>query len=175
MRYNRIMTKQTQANFQPSKEHEYRAYLIWKNLPFKWLGMGREYLENLGIQDETILELAGIQTQKDFAAKFGLNETTLVKWNKSKPPVEFQDIDWRKWAMPLTKNVVATLYDRITGSEKGDGDAARVKLWLQAVDGYVEEQNVNHDISTQTLGTVRELIMGLNKQKTPVANESNQE
>jgi len=136
-------------------------------MPMKWLGMGREYLENMGIRSEEVLMLAGIQTQKDFADKFGLNETTLVEWNKQKIPIEFQDIDWRKWAMPLTKNVVATLYDRITGSEKGDGDAARIKLWLQAVDGYVEEQNVNHDVSHATLLGVRELIVGLNKKAEP--------
>lgn len=157
------MSNQIQANYKPRKEAEYRAYLIWKNMPLKWLGMGRDYLENMGIRDEEVLMLSGIQTQKDFAQKFDLNETTLVKWNNSKPPVEFQDIDWRKWAMPLTKNVVATLYDRITGSKKGDGDAARIKLWLQAVDGYVEEQNVNHDVSHATLVGVRELIVGLNK------------
>ena len=139
-------------------------------MPMKWLGMGREYLENLGIKSEEVLELAGIQTQKDFAEKYGLNEDTLVIWNKQKVPVEFQDIDWRKWAAPLTKNVVATLYDRITGSEKGDGDAARIKLWLQAVDGYVEEQNVNHDVSHATLLGVRELIVGLNK-KAETPNE----
>lgn len=99
-----------------------------------------------------------------------MNETTLVEWNKQKVPIEFQDIDWRKWAAPLTKNVVATLYDRITGSEKGDGDAARIKLWLQAVDGYVEEQNINHDVSHATLLGVRELIVGLNK-KAETPNE----
>lgn len=165
------MTKQIEPNFKPSKEHEYRAYLIWKNMPLKWLGMGRDYLENIGIQDEDVLEMAGIQSQKEFAKKFGLNETTLVKWNKEKPPVEFQDIDWRKWAVGLTKNVVATLYNKI----EEEGDAARVKLWLQAVDGYVEEQNINHDLTTETLGSVRELIMGMNNKKTPVANESNTE
>lgn len=161
------MGNQINPNFEPKKKAEYRAYLIWKNMPMKWLGMGREYLENMGIRSEEVLMLAGIQTQKDFADKFGLNETTLVEWNKQKIPIEFQDIDWRKWAMPLTKNVVATLYDRITGSEKGDGDAARIKLWLQAVDGYVEEQNVNHDVSHATLLGVRELIVGLNKKAEP--------
>lgn len=164
------MANQINPNFQPKKQAEYRAYLIWKNMPMKWLGMGREYLENMGIRNEEILMLSGIQTQKDFADKFGLNETTLVEWNKHKIPIEYQDIDWRKWAAPLTKNVVATLYDRITGSEKGDGDAARIKLWLQAVDGYVEEQNINHDVSHATLLGVRELIVGLNK-KAAAPNE----
>lgn len=161
------MANQINPNFQPKKQHEYRAYLLWKNMPMKWLGMGREYLENMGIRSEEVLMLAGIQTQKDFAEKFGLNETTLVEWNKHKTPIEYQDIDWRKWAAPLTKNVVATLYDRITGSDKGDGDAARIKLWLQAVDGYVEEQNINHDVSHATLLGVRELIVGMNKKATP--------
>ena len=161
------MSNQIQSDFKPRKEREYRAFLLWKNMPMKWLGMGREYLENIGIKNEEILELSGIQTQKDFADKYGLNEDTLVVWNKQKTPIEYQDIDWRKWAAPLTKNVVATLYDRITGSEKGDGDAARIKLWLQAVDGYVEEQNINHDVSHATLLGVRELIVGMNKKATP--------
>lgn len=163
------MGNQINPNFHPKKEHEYRAYLIWKNLPLKWLGMGREYLENIGVQDEEVLDLAGIQSQKEFASKFGLNETTLVEWNKNKPPAEYQDIDWRKWAVGLTKNVVATLYNKI----EEDGDAARVKLWLQAVDGYIEQQNVNHDLSSETLGGVRELILSLNKK--PVANSEHTE
>lgn len=170
VRIRSMKDNRTNPDFEPKKKREYRQFLIWKNMPLTWLGMGREYLESKGIQNADVLELAGIQTQQDFADKYGLNKDTLVEWNKQKVPVEFQDIDWRKWAMPLTKNVVATLYDRITGSEKGDGDAARIKLWLQAVDGYVEEQNVNHDVSHATLLGVRELIVGLNK-KANTQNE----
>lgn len=167
------MGNQTESNFKPRDEHKYRMYLIWKNMPVKWLGMARQHLQNMGIQDEEILELSDIETQKDFAEKFEMNETTLVIWNKKKPPAEFQDIDWRKWAVGLTKNVVSTLYDKI----EEEGDAARVKLWLQAVDGYVEEQNINHDITAETLVSVRELVEGMNekKEKEPVNSGANDE
>ena len=121
--------------------------------------LGRTYAEELGIDDEELLELIEIKTQGQFAEKFGISPSTLSEeWNVKKPPVEYEDIDWRTWAKKLTKNVMQCLLDGIVK----DQDAPRIKLWLQAVDNFVEESKVTNDIGTETLKNVRSLVESLN-------------
>lgn len=147
------MSKQTEANYKPLREREYRLFLMWKSLPVDFTRGGREHLLSTGIDDEELLILADIKTQKEFAAKFDLNETTLVKWKKAPVPVEYRELDWRYWAKKLTPRVIGYLFEGI----KAEKDAGRIKLWLQSVDGFVEESRVNSDVSTETLKGVREL------------------
>lgn len=147
------MTSQTDPNFKPLREREYRLYLMWKSLPIDFIKGGREHLLSAGIDDEELLALADIKTQKEFAKEFGLNETTLVVWKKAPIPVEYRELDWRYWAKKLTPRVIGYLFEGI----KAEKDAGRIKLWLQSVDGFVEESRVNSDVSTETLKGVREL------------------
>jgi len=153
------MSIQTDSNFKPIKEREYRMFLIWKSLPLEFTQAGRSHLLEMGIDDEELLDLSDIKTQKDFATKFELDEATLSLWNRHKPPVEYSDIDWRVWARPLTRRVVGFLFEGI----KKDMDANRIKLWMQMVDGFVEESKVTENVSKETLSDVRELIGAVNK------------
>ena len=147
------------SDWQPSKEREYRLYLLWRSMPVKMLRLGESYLKKLGVDDPDIKELVGIKYQMDFSKKFGLSIDTLTDWNQKSIPAEYQDIDYRLWARHLTKNVIQYLYE---GIEK-EKDAARIKLWLQAVDNYVEEANVNHNISKETMTGVRQIVDALNQ------------
>lgn len=152
------MDNQTKPIWRPDREREYRLFLIWKSIPISLRVAGREYAESLGIDDEDLLMLMGIKTQKDFAEKFGLNASHISEvWNKEKVPPEYEDINWRTWASKLTHNVVKRLYEAIMD----EGDAARIKLWLQAVDNFVEESKVNENVSNETLKGVRDLISSI--------------
>lgn len=147
-------SSQNNTEFQPRKEKEYRLFLIWKALPLEIKKGGAKYLEEAGVDDEELLELAAIKTKLDFGKRYGLNKDTLTDWNRQPVPPEYQDIDWRHWARQLTTRVVSLLFEGITE----DKDAGRIKLWLQAVDGYVEETGVNTTVSVETLNNVRALV-----------------
>lgn len=120
---------------------------------------GRAYLENAGIDDEDLMALADCKTMSEFSEKFGISKDTLTLWKQRAVPAEYEHIDWRVWAKQLTTSVVALLFEGI----QKDKDAARIKLWLQAVDGYVEEQNINGNVSTETLNGVRTLVDAMNQ------------
>lgn len=128
-------------------------YLLWKSLPIDFIRGGREHLLSAGIDDYELLELSDVKTQKQFAEKYELNEDTLVIWNKQPIPAEYREMDWRYWARKLTPRIIGFLFEGI----KAEKDAARIKLWLQTVDGYVEESRINGDVSTETLKGIREI------------------
>ena len=155
--YSKTMDKEnrTKPNFVPQRKREYRLYLLWKALPPNMKRLGRAYAEGLGIDDEDLLQRLEIKTQKEFSEKFGLSETHISEvWNVQPIPAEYKDIDWRSWAKKLTHNVVHALYEGIIE----DKDAQRIKLWLQAVDNFVEESKVTEDIGKETLGAVRDIV-----------------
>jgi hypothetical protein len=153
--------------FNPYKGQEYRLFLIWRFLPMEIKKGGRAYLEKAGIDDEDLFALAECKTMGDFSEKFGISRDTLTLWKQRPVPPEYEYIDWRIWAKQLTTSVVALLFEGI----QEDKDAARIKLWLQAVDGYVEESNINGNISTETLNGVRKLVDGLNNAKVSSDDE----
>lgn len=153
-----MATNSNKSDWQPSKEREYRLYLLWRSMPVKMLKLGQSYLKKLGIDDPDIAELVGIKYQQEFAKKFGLSIDTLTDWNQKPTPPEYKDIDWRVWAKQLTRNVIGYLYEGI----EREKDAARIKLWLQAVDNYVEETKVTGDASKETLAGIRGIVEALN-------------
>lgn len=141
--------------------------MVWSNIPTLLKTGSRANLEAMGVDDEELLVLGECKTLTDFSNKFGISRDTLTEWKTKPVPVEFEKIDWRAWAKQLTKNVVNYLYEGI----KADKDAARIKLWLQAVDGYVEESSVNSNLATTTLGGVRDIINTLNQAKEEPKHE----
>lgn len=145
--------------FNPYKGQEYRLFLIWRSLPMEIKSGGHPYLEEAGIDDDDLLALSDCKTQSQFAEKFGVSIDTLTDWKRKAIPPEYEAIDWRTWARHLTTSVVALLFEGI----QRDKDAARIKLWLQAVDGYVEQSNINGNVSVETLNGVRGLVDSLNE------------
>lgn len=165
------MSSQNESEFKPVKPKEYRLFLIWKSLPLEFTQKGRQHLLDLGVDDEELLELADIKTKKDFYEKYDLNKDTLTKWDKAKPPVEYSDIDWRVWARHLTRRVVGYLFEGI----QKDMDANRIKLWMQMVDGFVEESKITENVSKETLSNVRELVGAVNKAHDERSKKSSSE
>lgn len=145
--------------FNPYKGQEYRLFLIWRSLPMEIKKGGRPYLEAAGIDDEDLLALSDCQTMTQFSEKFRIDQDTLTAWKNKPVPPEFEAIDWRTWAKQLTTSFVALLFEGI----QKDKDAPRIKLWLQAVDGYVEQSNINGNVSVETLNGVRGLVESLNE------------
>src|SRR3989344_2790063 len=109
------------------------AFKAWLLIPHTFLGAGETILRALGITDPEAVELCMIRTQSEFAQKFNVFEPTLSHWKKEmRNGDDFGDL--KTEMRQLTKNVMGALYRKAIA----EGDAARVKLWLQAVEGWNE-------------------------------------
>jgi len=144
--------------FNPYKGQEYRLFLIWRSLPVTLRGISGEQAEEKGVNDPELIELIQCRTQNDFAKRFGISIDTLTDWKKKEVPAEFKVIDWRYWAKEFTPEVVNHLLEGIRKNQKADA----IKLWLQTVDGFVEETNVNNR-ANDALDAVAQLIDDVNR------------
>jgi hypothetical protein len=155
------------VEFNPYKGQEYRLFLIWRSLPVTLRGISGDDAEDRGVKDPELLELIQCKTQGDFAKRFGISIDTLTDWKKKDVPEEFQMIDWRHWAREFTPEVVHHLLESIREKKKADS----IKLWLQTVDGFVEETNVNNR-ANDALDAVADLIDSVNR-KADASDEHN--
>lgn len=155
--------------FNPYKGQEYRLFLIWRSLPVTLRGISGQDAEDRGVKDPELLELIQCKTQGDFAKRFGISIDTLTDWKKKEVPDEYKVIDWRYWAKEFTSEVVHHLLESIREKKKADS----IKLWLQTVDGFVEETAVNNK-ATDALDAVAELIDSVNR-KADASDEHNRQ
>jgi hypothetical protein len=139
------------ALLEPYRRDVFETYIVWKSIPalLKMPPASRhtgtpsspkEFCKVMGIENEQIIALAGIRSQTQFAEHFGVHINTLTDWNKliaKRDPLS----DLRHWATGLTKNVLMSLYHKVLQN----GDAERVKLWFQIVEGWSEKSIVGHD------------------------------
>ena len=97
-------------------------------------GESETTLRKLGWEQEEMIQLLQIRTQKDFTSRFKVGHTTLAKWNDK---IEKEGLDREiigQSAHELTKNVVFALYRKAMS----EGNAPEVKLWFQLFEGYVD-------------------------------------
>lgn len=144
--------------FNPYKGQEYRLFLIWRSLPVTLRGISSEDAESRGVKDPELMELIQLKTHGDFAKRFGISMDTLTDWKKKDVPDEYKIIDWRYWAKEFTSEVVHHLLESIREKKKADS----IKLWLQTVDGFVEETSVNNR-ANDALDAVSDLIDSVNR------------
>lgn len=141
------------------KTFEFEMFALWysiptflKNpMPHKKTGYKpdvREFCEEMGIDDERVIELAMIPTMTEFCAAYNINKNTATEWKKL---LHERDLyaDLSEWTKPLTKNVMMSLY---AACLRG-GFPDHYKLWLQTVNGWSEKTQI--DIRKRTIKTVR--------------------
>lgn len=121
-------------------EKEFDLYCLWKSLPPMLRFTDTDKLQTqFFIDDEGILELCSLKTQKDFANYFGIHQDTLTDWNK-----RVKNLDpltgIKEWVKTVTKNVVMSTY-RSAMSKDAKAHQDR-KLMLQ-LSGWSEESNLN--------------------------------
>ncbi len=129
------------------RRDEFGSYAFFKSLPSFLLRpprdrktgvrpTPREFALSIGIADEETLDFLDLQTQKGFAAKYGVAEQTLVRWNKQlEGQAALNAI--QEWAQPLLSNVVFRLYMQIM---TGNAQPGHYKVWFQIVAGWLENQ-----------------------------------
>jgi len=122
-------------------EKQFVIYALWKSLPPMLRGETAAELEKkYFIDDEEIIQLLQIRTQRQFADHYDLNEKTLWRWNmKLKDRDLFADI--RAWSNGLVKNVIMSTYRAsMLKDPKASSDR---KLFLQFA-GWGEEMTVHN-------------------------------
>lgn len=145
-----VITK-PKREFREEKVEEFNLYIIWKSLPAfykkppvdkktKQRPSSREFLEMMGVEDELSYELAELKTQKAFAERYDLDESTLVKWN-SRPEITNQIQTLRNWGMTLTKNVMFAHYNKILQT----ADPILIMTWYKFVEGWEEKAKPVND------------------------------
>lgn len=150
--------QETKPVFNPYKDQEYRLFITWRTLPVTLRGISSEDAELRGIKDPELLELIQLKTHGDFSKRFQISMNTLTEWKNQPVPDEFKTIDWRYWAREFTSEVIHHLLESIRDKKKADS----IKLWLQTVDGFVEETSVNTK-ANDALDEVAKLIDSVNR------------
>jgi len=127
--------------FEPDKEREYELFLVWRTMSRPMKELGTPYLDQLGINDEKIRELAGIKTQKEFGEKYGVTNNTMANWKRQPVPERYADIHPKKWL----KETVPEIYRLLFTGFNERKDPATGKLLLEASDEYIQKAELKVD------------------------------
>lgn len=149
-------------------KHEFHLFRVWRQLPVMlkrppadtktgFAPSPVEFAEAMGIDDEMVLELVQLPTQKSFAEKYGVSVDTLVDWGK-KLELMNEDDEMRRWARKLTKNLLFSLYNHAMRK----GNPLNFKLFLE----YVQKWAPNLKIDTNYHGVARIVVK---KDPAPIA------
>ena len=130
-------------------ERTREAFKAWLLIPRTYLGAGDQVLRALGIIDPETVELYSIKSQTEFATKFNIAEPTLSHWKREVQKSDYFK-EFRVSMQQLTQNVVGALYRQAVA----EGDAQRVKLWVQLIEGWNE--TIGQDIRMQSPGLTDE-------------------
>lgn len=159
------------SEFNPQRRKEFEIYKIWRRLPTTLRGQKEKTLLLLGF-DKVYTPLLQIKTQRDFARKFKVDEDTVSLWNKHIEDNPEKNEERFGWAKDLTKNLIFALYKN--GLQ--DGDASKVKLFLQYIENYEEKTGVKVEDTRETTLLRNELNSVLTQITEPEgSNASNDE
>lgn len=132
---NQGMTKTDLPVLDRNRE-TFETYALWRSLPIPILKtMNREQLrDKMGFDDDDILDLIAIPTQRDFAQKYDLGMDTLTQWNKKlrdRDPL----FEAKGWAKGLAKNVIISMYNHALRK----GNPLLFKLFFQVINDWEEK------------------------------------
>lgn len=160
-----LMPNSKMLRERPQKRDIYATYVTWNSLPplLKSDFHGKEEtLKQMGFEGTAEERLFYITNQTEFANAFGVTKVTLSAWNRKMDVDGLVKDQIRKWARRLTPNIVSAFYSKTLKH----ADAARVKLWLQWAEGFVEqsENKGTLEISVVPTERVRKLADKLNQE-----------
>lgn len=116
--------------------------------------LGSDYLEQIGNHNPDLEELAGIRTQKEFAAKYTVDEDTLSLWNHHPIPEKYADISWKTWLKELNREIAQGLYQGFQQRK----DPATAKLLFEITGEYIQKQELQVNGTQELFGNVKELL-----------------
>ncbi len=119
---------------------EFETFAEWLALSPLLKLLSEEQLTKIGVDDPREIELLKIKTQTEFAKKFKLSIDTLTDWKKRSELWELVDKYLEDWGAKKTPSVILGLYRKAVS----EGDAPRVKLWLEYFKKFKETSKVEH-------------------------------
>lgn len=132
------------SEFSPYKTAEFEDYHLWSKLP-RFL-KGKDFAlinERMGIEDEKVIELLKIKTQKEFAQVYGVSVDVLTDWNKY--IVNLPD-PFEKTRELLRKVIHNTVWATYNGSLKADPKANADRKLAMQIAGWVEKSEQKNTI-----------------------------
>jgi len=145
-----------------NKKQEAMIYALWRSMPLVSHELPAAKLASMGydVDDELFQKLVSCKTKTQFKEMFHLSWETLADWDTNKEVQKMID-DFNKQS-----NVLKFKKDidfHFTQAAIREADAARVKLWKQLYEGWVEKQNVG--VQTNALNEVAESIKKIAEKK----------
>lgn len=148
----------TDCDFKPDKPREYRLFLVWQNMTRPMKILGHEYLDQEGINNPDIRELAGIKTLKELSDYLNVAPNTLTNWKRQPIPQEYQDISWRNWLTEIKPRIVGLVAEGLAKRK----DPASAKFLLELEGEYIQQTKVTIDGTQELFEGLRQIADTLN-------------
>lgn len=149
------------------KKREAMLYALWRSIPLAFHELPASKLASMGydVDDETFKKLISCKTKTQFKEMFNVSWDCLTYWDINKEVQAMIDEFNKKSNVLKFKKDVDFNFTQATIRE---ADAARVKLWKQIYEGWVEKQNVG--VQPEALNDLAEDIKKL---ANPEGNKEN--
>lgn len=133
-------------------ERLFQKYVLWKSMPTFILRppadksgvrmASSQFCDTMGIDDDEILELAEVKSQREFSEKYGVHINTTTQWNKM---ILKRDAlaDMRGFFFRLGKNVAMAMYNNALSSKNLNADRDRLNF-MKIVMGFNEKTIHEH-------------------------------
>lgn len=149
------MRKRKRKKGTPYKEQDFNTYTMWKSLPSVLRGYDKGKLNVLGFHDEIVLDLLSIRNQTEFAERYRIKDlNTLTDWNRKIETDGLSQKSILAWMRRMTPNASFSFYRNIMK----EGDAARMKLWYQMIEGFVEKGETRIPEMKETTDMIRKIL-----------------
>lgn len=122
------------------RKYTKEVFKIWLTLPDQFKGAPERITDLLGLSDPIAIELLSIKNMTAFAEVFGVIPPTLSRWRSDIETDSDFAKDVKMQLRKVTRNVLGAFYRQALA----EGDAPRVKLWLQYVEDWREQLGVEH-------------------------------
>ncbi|MDE2022443.1 MAG: hypothetical protein KGI71_06045 [Patescibacteria group bacterium] len=125
---------------QPKKKRrpERMKFALWLSIPRQFIGQAPAKLEQLGVVNEEVIQLAQIPTAKEFSKRYKISEQSLTAWRAELERDPDVIMHFRKSAQILTKNVLMAFYAEMLKNPTPEG----VKTWLWTMHGETQKTEV---------------------------------
>lgn len=144
----------------PRRKADFMTYLLWRSIPSIirtiYKKQGKEKIQELGFDtdDEIFMLLINLDTRTKFIKEFSINKNTITNWeNRSDFNNELNRVIEKVNVLQFKKDVD---YHFARATIK-NADAARVKLFKQLYEGWVEksEQKNTDTLAVDVAGILK--------------------
>ncbi len=156
---------------QPKKKlrPERIKFALWLSIPRQLIGQAPAKLEQLGVVNEEVIQLAQIPTAKEFSKRYKVSEQSLTTWRAELERDPEVIMYFRKSGQVLTKNVLMSFYAEMLKNPTPEG----IKTWLWVMHGETQKTEIT-SANLNVHASIADYLDALEAQgKTPRALTAN--